>query len=100
VPLLTNKDVSLLMRGKLYTSCVHSCMLPGSETRPVKKENKLTLKWAEMRMIGWMCGIKAADSFICSKLREGLGIGDKDEKMMKRKDENDWVEKWITNCKV
>jgi len=51
-------------------------------------------------MIGWMFGIKAADSFICSKLREGLGIDDKDEKMMKRKDENDWVKKWITNWKV
>jgi len=75
-------------------------MLPGSETWAVKKENKLTLKWAEMRMIRWMCGIKAADSFMCSKLRERLGIDDKDEKMIKRKDENDWVKKWITNWKV
>jgi len=24
VPLLTNQDISLLMRGKLYTSCVRS----------------------------------------------------------------------------
>jgi len=47
VPLLTNKDVSLLMRGKLDKSCVHSCMLHGSETWPVKKENKLTLQQAE-----------------------------------------------------
>jgi len=31
VPLLTNKDVSLLMRGKLYTSYVLSCMLHCSE---------------------------------------------------------------------
>jgi len=31
VPLLTNKDVSLLMRGKLYTSNVLSCMLHCSE---------------------------------------------------------------------
>jgi len=32
VSLLTNKDVSLLMRGKLSTSCVRSCMLHSSET--------------------------------------------------------------------
>ena len=32
VPLLSNKDVSLLMRGKLYRSCVRSCVLHGSET--------------------------------------------------------------------
>jgi len=51
VPLLTNKDVSLLMRGKLYTSCVHSPMLHGGEMCPVKKENKLTVRQTEMRMI-------------------------------------------------
>jgi len=49
--LTNNKDFSLLMRVKLYGSCVHSCMLHGSETWPVKKENKLTLQRAEMRMI-------------------------------------------------
>jgi len=30
VPLLTNKDVSLIMRGRLYSSCVRSSM----EVRP------------------------------------------------------------------
>ena len=33
VPLLTNKDVSLIMRGRLYSSCVRSSMLHG-EVRP------------------------------------------------------------------
>ena len=70
VPLL----VSLLTRGKLYTSCVHSCMLHSSETRPVKKENELTLQQAEMRTIWWTCGIKIADRFSSSELRERLGI--------------------------
>jgi len=32
VPLLTNNDVSLIMRGRLYSNCVH-----GSETWPVRK---------------------------------------------------------------
>ena len=41
VPLITNKDVSLIMRGRLYSSCVRSCMLHGSETRPAKKENEV-----------------------------------------------------------
>ena len=39
VPLLTNKDVSLVMRRRLYSSCVRSSMLRGSETWPVRKEN-------------------------------------------------------------
>ena len=38
VPLLTNKDISLIRRGKLYSSCVRSSMLHGSETWPVRKE--------------------------------------------------------------
>jgi len=40
------------------------------ETWPVKKENKLALQSAEMRMIRWMCGIKVTDRFMCSELRE------------------------------
>ena len=41
VPLLTNKNVSLIMRGRLYSSCVRSSMLHGSETWPVRKENEV-----------------------------------------------------------
>jgi len=38
VPLLTNKDISFKVRGRLYSSCVRSSMLHGSETWPVRKE--------------------------------------------------------------
>jgi len=48
VSLLTNKDVSLIVRGRLYSSCVRSSMLHGSETWPVKKENEVALQQAEM----------------------------------------------------
>ena len=40
---LTNKDLSLIMRGRLYSSCVQSSMLHGSETWPVRKENVVAL---------------------------------------------------------
>jgi len=40
VPFLTNKD-SEKVRGRLYRSCVQSSMLHGSETWPVRKENKV-----------------------------------------------------------
>jgi len=61
VPLLTNKGVSLIMRGRLYSSCVHTSMLHGSETWPVRKENVVALQRAEMRMVRWMCGVKLKD---------------------------------------
>ena len=61
VPLRTNKDVSLIMRGRLYSSCVRSSMLHGSETWPVRKENVVAHQRAEMRMVRWMCGVKLKD---------------------------------------
>ena len=44
---LTNKDVSLIMRGRLYSSCVRSSMLYGSDSWPVRKENVVALQRAE-----------------------------------------------------
>jgi len=61
VPLLTNKDISLIVRGRLYSSCVQSSMLHGSKNWPIKKENEVALQWAEMRMVRWMCGVKLQD---------------------------------------
>jgi len=75
VPLLTNKDVSLIMRGRLYSSCVQSSM-HGSETWNIRKENVVALQRAEMRMVKWMCGVKLKDRFPSKELRERLGIDD------------------------
>ena len=50
VLLLTNRDISLIRRGKLYSSCVRSSMLHGSEIWPVRKENEVALQRAEMRL--------------------------------------------------
>ena len=72
----TNKDVSLIMRGRLYSSCVQSSMLHGSETWPVRKENVVALQRAEMRMVGWMCGVKLTDRLPSKELRERLGVDD------------------------
>jgi len=76
VPLLTNEDVLLIMRGRLYSSCVRSSMLHGSENWPVRKENVVALQMAEMRIVRWMCGIKLKDRFPSKELRERLGIDD------------------------
>jgi len=54
---LTNKDISLIVRRRLYSNYVQSGMLRGSETWPIRKENEVALQWAEMRMVRWICGI-------------------------------------------
>jgi len=63
VPLLTNRDISLIRRGRLYSSCLRSSMLHGSGTWPVRKENEVTLQCAEMTMVRWMCNVKVKDKF-------------------------------------
>ena len=76
VPLLTNRDISLIRRGRLYSSCVRSSVLHGSETWPVRKENEVALQQAEMRMVRWMCNVKVKDRVPSKELRERLGIAD------------------------
>jgi len=70
VPLLTNKDISLIVRGRLYSSCVRSSMLHGSETWPIRKDNEVAR--AEIRMVRWMCGLKLQDRVPSKGLRERL----------------------------
>jgi len=70
VPSLTNKDISLIVRGRLYSSYVLSSVLHGSETWPVRKENEVALQQAEMRMVRWMHCVKLQDRVPSTGLRE------------------------------
>jgi len=76
VPLLTNRDISLIRRGRLYSSCVRISMLHGSETWPVRKENEVPLQRAEIRVVRWMCNVKVKDTVPSKELRERLGMDD------------------------
>ena len=53
-----------------------SSMLHGSEIWPVRKENKVALQWAEMKMVRWMCGVEVKDKSSSKGLRERLGLDD------------------------
>jgi len=64
------KLVVFLASNSLFIQIVcKCCMLHGSETWPVKKENELAFQWTEM-MIRWMCGVKVTDRLFCNNLRE------------------------------
>ena len=58
LPILTGKGFSLKLKGKVYATCVRSCLLHGSETWPMKVEHELKMNRTEMSMIRWMCGVK------------------------------------------
>jgi len=76
VPLLTNRNISLIRRGRLYSSCVQSSMLHRSETWPFRKENEVALQRAEMGMVRWICNVKVKDRVPSKELGERLGIDD------------------------
>jgi len=76
VPSLINKDISLIVRVRLYSSCLQSSMLNRSETWPMRKENEVALQRAEMRMVRWMCSVKLQDRVPSKGLRERLGLDD------------------------
>jgi len=61
-----------LLQGKVYDACVWSCMLHGSETWSLKRENELVLHRTEMRMITWMYGVKLRDKLSCVEWRRQL----------------------------
>jgi len=72
-------------------------------TWPVRKENEVTLRRAEMRMVRWMCDVKVKDKVRCIELRERLGIDDiilvlQQNRLrlyghVLRKENTDWVKK-------
>jgi len=103
VPLLTNKDISLKVRGRLYSSCVQSSILHESETWPIRKENEVTLPRAETKVVRWMCGVKLQDRIPGKALTERLGLGDiilvlqwnrlRWYGHVSQEEDNDWVKK-------
>ena len=103
VPLLASRDVSLIVRGRLCGSCVGGGMLHGSGAWPVGKESVVALRRAEMRMVGWMCGVGLKDGLPSGELRGRLGVDDITLVLQQnrlrwyghvlRKDDDDWVKK-------
>ena len=72
--ILTRKGLSLKLKGKVYATCVRSCLMHVSETWSMKVEHVLKLNRTEMSMIRWMCGVKLNERKKSEELRELLGL--------------------------
>ena len=78
LPLLTNRQVPLLTRGKVYSSCVRSVMLHAAETWAMKADTLNRLRRNDCAMIRWICNVKAKDEVSSDSLLTKLGIQDLD----------------------
>ena len=71
-PRFCNKSVSGKVKGRLYMACVRSCLLYGSETWALKKENERKLANTENRMISKMCRLR--EGIPVEKMRQEMGV--------------------------
>ena len=54
---MTSRTPMLDMKGRVYASCVRSCIIYGNETKPLLRDVGLKFERAEMQMIRWMYDI-------------------------------------------
>ena len=78
LPLLTNRHLPLLTRGKVYSSCVRSVMLHAAETWAMKVNTLNRLRRNDRAMIRWICNVRAKDEVSSDSLLTKLGIQDLD----------------------
>ena len=74
LPILTGKGFSLKLKGKVYATCVRSCLMHGSEIWPIKVERELNMNHTEMSIIRWVYGVKLDEKKKSEELRELLGL--------------------------
>ena len=75
LPLLTNRHLPLLTRGKVYSSCVRSVMLHAAETWAMKVDTLNRLRRNNRAMIRWICNVRAKDEVSSDSLLTKLGCG-------------------------
>ena len=78
LPLLTNRNLPLLIRGRVYSSCVRSVMLHAAETWAMTVATLNRLRRNDLTLFRWMCNVKAKDEVSSDSLLSKLGIQDLD----------------------
>ena len=74
LPIPTGKEFSLKLKGKVYATCVRSCLMHDSETWPMTVEHELKMNRTEMSTIRWMCGVKLNERKKNEELGELSGL--------------------------
>ena len=65
--------------------CVRSCILYGSETWIMRRENEAEILRNENQMMRWLCSVKLMDKISSEELRRRLGLESIDVVMRRRR---------------
>ena len=79
LPLLTNRHLPLTTRGRVFSTCVRSVMLHGSETWATTSNTLNRLRRNDRAMIRWICRVKPLDDVSSESLLARLGVKDLEE---------------------
>ena len=71
-PILTVRGASYRIKGRIYSACVQSVLIYGTETWAMKADDLRSLEKTEHMMVRWMCGVSLKDR----KRSEDLCQGD------------------------
>ena len=74
--LLTSRHISPKSRGQVYSSCIRSAMLHGSETWGPNASELQRLRRNYRSMVRWICGVSAHDDIPSDQLLGKLGLAD------------------------
>ena len=61
LPILTSRHLPLHIRGRVFSTCVRTAMLHGSETWGPNKVDLQRLRRNDRSMIRWICGVRPQD---------------------------------------
>ena len=74
LPLLTNRDVPLVTRGRVDSTCVRSVMLHAAETWAMPAATLNRLRRNDRAVVRWICNVKAKDEVSSDSILSKLGI--------------------------
>ena len=102
-PFLSARAPSLKIKGQVFSACVRSALLYGSETWPMTAENERKIALTDSRMVRRMCGTRLAERSTREELRSLTGLDEIGEVLRRRrlrwyghvlrKDDRDWVKR-------
>ena len=106
LPILTNRGISLMSRGRVFSAGVRGVLLHASETWPLTVEASYRLERNDNAMVRWICATKITDNISMAVLRDRLGIASLDVIMRRgrlrwfghisRMEESCWQKKMLT----
>ena len=74
MPLLASRVLPLGAKGRLYSGCVLSIMLYGSETWPIKEKDVIRLERNDTRIVRLMFNVRPEEKISGEKLRTQLKL--------------------------